>query len=94
MCCPFNEVAGGENLNDYHLKYLTSAPFVASGRRLWTRGAGSISSSEPLNVHFSIGIGHSHVKERNFLPVCRPRRRARARPYASVRRPGYVRDDG
>eukprot|EP01043_Picozoa_sp_COSAG02_P010502 COSAG02_NODE_370_length_23672_cov_318.104738_5_plen_184_part_00 len=48
---------------------LTSAPFVASGRRLWTRGAGSISSSEPLNVHFSIGIGHSHVKERNFLPL-------------------------
>ena len=68
MCYPFNEVARGENLNDYYLKYLTSAPSVASGRRLWTRGAGSISSSGPLNVHFSIGIGYSHVKERNFLP--------------------------
>eukprot|EP01043_Picozoa_sp_COSAG02_P059462 COSAG02_NODE_7586_length_2947_cov_2.376404_3_plen_102_part_00 len=39
---------------------------------------GSISSSEPLNVHFSIGImigigySQSHVKERNFLPLCTP----------------------
>eukprot|EP01043_Picozoa_sp_COSAG02_P011522 COSAG02_NODE_424_length_22575_cov_79.088361_18_plen_178_part_00 len=41
------------------------------------------SSSEPLNVRFSIGIGHSHVKERIFLPLwaaaaARGRRRAAA----------------
>eukprot|EP01043_Picozoa_sp_COSAG02_P083748 COSAG02_NODE_21710_length_777_cov_15.188791_1_plen_68_part_10 len=34
-----------------------------------------------MNVHFSIGIGHSqsHVKERNFLPLWQPRALRRAR---------------
>ena len=70
MCCSFHEEAGGEILNDYYLKYLTSGhPSLRSLTFVHAR-RDRFSSSEPLNVHFSIGIGCSHVKERNFLPLC------------------------
>ena len=70
MCCSFHEEAGGEILNDYYLKYLTSGhPSLRSLTFVHAR-RDRFSSSEPLNVHFSIGIGYSHVKERNFLPLC------------------------
>ena len=73
MCCSFHEEAGGEILNDYYLKYLTSGhPNLRSLTFVHAR-RDRFSSSEPLNVHFSIGImigiGYSHVKERNFLPL-------------------------
>eukprot|EP01043_Picozoa_sp_COSAG02_P042512 COSAG02_NODE_3621_length_6458_cov_23.823243_3_plen_185_part_00 len=69
MCCSFHEEAGGEILNDYYLKHLTSGHPTLPIADLWKRVGTDFSSAEPFGTSISaFRIGHSHEKKRNNLP--------------------------
>eukprot|EP01043_Picozoa_sp_COSAG02_P042336 COSAG02_NODE_3591_length_6516_cov_4.904161_7_plen_110_part_00 len=86
MCCSFHEEAGGEILNDHYLKHLTSGHPTLPIADLWKRVGIDFSSSEPLNVHFSIqNWAFSLKKTQQSTAVGRARSRTRA--ISAVARP-------